>query len=329
MKEINEAYQVLGDETKRKQYNRYGKAGASASGDGGFGQEIEFGDIFDDIFDIFGKGGKKRANNTSTSNEFQVQNGADILINLSLGFKEAVLGTTKKLTLELEKSCSQCKQTGAYSSEHIVICSSCHGSGVVVITQRSLFGNIRTQSTCPNCRGHGLIISKKCEVCHGRKFIKKSEIITVKIPRGIQPGQKLSLRNIGNDGWHGGKRGDIYFEIKIEKHNYFQRKDNDIHVSVPISFLDAILGNSVEIITLEGLEKVKVPTGTQNGDYLILSQRGCYLTINGSQRGSFYIWWQIRLPRKISLETTEVLKRLSESHWNPNKEFIEKNKELL
>ena len=137
------------------------------------------------------------------------------------------------------------------------------------------------------------------------------------------------MRNAGNDGWYGAEKGDIYLEIEVKKHRYFQRKGNDIHVELPISFLDAILGNYVEVITLEGLEKIQVPIGTQNNDYYLIKNRGCYLGIDSSFRGDFHVHFQVVIPKKIGGETREILKRIPQENWNPNQNFIKNNQDIL
>lgn len=331
MQEINEAYDVLGDEQKKKTYDLYGQSSSEATGFnpqdfGGFGGNSS---IFDDIFDIF-TGGRHSSRTTTKKTGEISQKGEDILLNISLSFKESILGTSKKVILELERSCVSCKQTGAYSPNDIKECSNCHGQGVVSMVQQTVLGNIRTQTTCSLCRGRCRIITRKCENCSGRKFIKKRETVQIDFPRGIQPGKRLRMKCLGNDGWYGGERGDIYIETDIKKHRYFQRKDNDIYVSVPISFLDAILGNSVEVITIEGIEKIKIPAGSQNGDHLVLKNRGCYLGVGNYSRGDFYIWLQVMLPKKVKPKTREILEKIEkDTDWHPNQDFIIKNKDII
>jgi molecular chaperone DnaJ len=220
------------------------------------------------------------------------------LTSINLSFKESVLGVKKKVNLELQNSCDACQQTGAASRSDIVECPACQGRGVVNTIQRTVLGAIRTQVDCSRCQGEGKVIKKKCRECGGKKFVTKKETIELNIPRGINPEKKLRYQGIGNDGWYGGERGDIYVAIKVKENSYFQREGDDIHVKLPISFLDAILGSAVEVITLEtrmvegvmeGLEKVRIPAGSQYGDYLILPGRGCYLGVNKTARGDFYI----------------------------------------
>lgn len=330
MKEINQAYEVLSNPEKRGNYDRYGSAEGFAQGP----PESEFGrgeDFFKDIFNTFFGGGddysRQRAH---TGDRTRPQAGSDILVNVSLSFKESVLGVKKKKTLELEKICGVCRQTGAASRSDIIECPTCQGRGIVNTIQRTVLGAIRTQVICSRCQGEGKIVKKKCRECGGKKFVTQAETIELNIPRGINPEKKLRYQGIGNDGWYGGERGDIYVAIKIKENSYFQRKNNDIHVNLPVSFLDAILGSVVEVITLEGLEKISLPVGSQNGDYLTLRSRGCYLGINKSARGDFYIWLQIKLPKKVTLATERILRNIQkETSWNPNQDFIEKNKDII
>ncbi|WNE40558.1 MAG: Chaperone protein DnaJ [Mycoplasmataceae bacterium] len=329
MKEVNQAYETLSDSTKRQNYDRYGSAEGFAQGANGFGRgESVFEDIFSTFFggaesDYFNRGTRSREKN-------HPQTGTDILINVSLTFKESILGVKKKVILELEKSCSSCQQTGAASRNDIIECSVCQGRGVVNTVQRTVLGAIRTQVACSHCQGEGKIIKKKCFECKGRKIVNQKESIEINIPRGINPDKKLRYPGLGNDGWYGGEKGDIYVTVKVKENYYFQRKGDDIHVNLPISFLDAILGNTVELITLEGVEKVSIPTGSQNGDRLILRNRGCYLGVNKSSRGDLWILLQVKLPKKITSGSEAILQTLQkETTWNPNHDFVEKNKDVF
>ena len=287
MKEINQAYAVLIDPEKRQNYDRYGSTNPfGTNSTGGFGQQDSF---FKDIFENFFGGATGYGQKASSESQTKTQAGNDILVDLTLTFKESVLGTKKKVSLELERVCRVCQQTGAFSPSEIVECATCRGRGIVNTIQRTILGTIRSQSNCERCQGSGKIIKKKCRECQGRKFVTQKELVELSIPRGIQPDKRLRYQGLGNDGWYGGEKGDIYLDIKIKNNPYFQRKGSEIHVNLPISFLDAILGNSVEVITLEGIERVSVSPGTQNGDHLFLRNRGCYLGINKSDRGDLYI----------------------------------------
>jgi len=331
MKEINEAYGILSDLKKRKNYDRYGNDDSftqNSNSARGFGGEDDF---FKDIFStFFGRDSRSTRQESYSENSNKRKTGKDVLIELNLTFKDSILGTKKKVSLRLEKSCTVCNQTGAASPMDIYDCSNCQGQGTVNAIQRTILGPIRTQVTCSRCQGNGKIIKKKCGNCGGDKLLLQKEILELTIPRGIQPEKRLRYQGIGNDGWYGGGKGDLYVDIKIKENPYFQRKGNDIHVNLPISFLDAILGNSVEVISLEGIKKISIPAGTQNGDHLILRNYGCYLGVNKNSRGDFYIWMQIKLPKKITIPTEKILSQLQhETNWNPNHEFIEKNKDVI
>jgi molecular chaperone DnaJ len=316
MKDVNEAYKTLSDKGKRSDYDKYGNEGPygdSRFGRGsysrGFGQSESF---FKDVFEsFFGNDGFASSTEKSVKNEELPEDGEDILINLSVNFKESVLGTKKSFFLEVNKACSHCKQTGADSSSDIVKCPSCEGKGYVNAIQRTMLGMIRTQDTCSSCEGRGRKIRKKCSKCGGRKFIQKSEKIELNIPRGVNPERKLRYQGKGNDGLNGGQRGDIYVKLKIQDNKYFKRSANDIHVNLEISFLDAILGNIVEIITLEGVEKIKIDRGCQNDDQIVMNGKGCYIGMNSSSRGNLIAFLKIRLPKKLSPHSERVLTELN------------------
>lgn len=199
MKEINQAYEVLSSPEKRTNYDQYGSAEGFAHGSPNTGFEHSENSFFQDIFDIFGRGNHDRRT-TRSKNKYQTQAGEDILCKLELTFKESVLGTRKKISLNLKKACQGCRQTGAYSPSDIIVCSTCHGQGVTTSIQRTILGVIRTQNTCAKCGGEGKEVKKKCQYCSGEKFVIQKEVIELNIPRGIQPNEKLSYQGIGNDG---------------------------------------------------------------------------------------------------------------------------------
>ncbi|WNE41863.1 MAG: Chaperone protein DnaJ [Mycoplasmataceae bacterium] len=324
--EITNAYEVLSNENSRKKYDLESRGG-SFDGFGGFGGDAS---SFEDIFESFFWGGGRETSSSKKRDSNSPKKGEDILLNVSISFKESVLGVDKKFKIDLLISCSKCSQTGAYSNEYIKNCSPCNGKGVVDVVQRSLFGNIRTQSICSHCQGLGKIISKKCDLCKGSKFTNQQKIIDVKIPKGIKSGQRLRMSSSGNDGLYGAPKGDIFVDIKVKDHKYFQRKGNDIHIQLPISFIDSILGGTVKVITVEGVEDIKIPQGSQFGESVVLKNRGFYSDINSKSRGDFYIWLQIKLPKKIGSETEEIFRKMQEkTSWDPNKNFLEKNKDII
>ena len=340
MKELNQAYEVLSDPEKRKRYDTYGSEDAGFQGFGGGDWSGGFnqggGSFFKDIFENF-FGGRGDSYSTDYSdygnyenNEKVARPGQDILVNLTLSFKESVLGTKKKISISLDRACNYCQQTGADASSGSTICSSCHGRGVREVLQRTVLGSIRTQTTCSLCQGSGKIIKKKCGYCYGKKFIATKEVIDLTIPRGIDPNKRLRYSGKGNDGLYGGSRGDIYVAIKVKENPYFHRKDNDIYVNLKISFLDAILGNKVELLTLEGKEDIQITPGSQNDDRIVLRGKGCYLGVNRETRGNLVVVLKVELPKKITVATEKILRNLQqESSWNPNKAFIEKSQTYL
>jgi len=343
MKEINQAYEVLSDSKKRQNYDRYGSEnparGFDTSGFSGGGRANDF---FEDIMkSFFGADDRYSNQRTQSRDKSWPQAGIDISINVALTFKESVFGAKKNVTLNLQKVCTNCRQSGAHSPSDIQECSSCQGTGTVNAIQRTVLGTIRTQVTCSRCQGEGRKIKKKCEKCKGTKFISKPETIPFVIPIGVKSGERLRYKGIGNDGWYGGERGDIYIIIKVKENPYFQRKGNDIHVNLPISFLDAILGGKVKVITLEtkvengivkGLQEIEIPAGSQHGQCIILPGKGCYTGTSKVGQGDFYIWLQVKFPPKeiLSPSTERMLRDLQETKkWNPNRKFIDENKDIV
>ncbi|CAG8644881.1 4947_t:CDS:2 [Ambispora leptoticha] len=281
MKEINQAYEVLSNPEKRQNYDRYGSAEGFSQGPpgGGFDQG---GDFFKDIIDtFFGGGGDYSRQRTQAGDRTRPQAGSDILINITLSFKESVLGVKKKISLELERACGACQQTGAASRSDIVECPTCQGRGVVNTIQRTVLGAIRTQVTCSRCQGAGKVIKKKCRECGGRKFLTQKETLELNIPRGIQPEKKLRYQGIGND--------------------------------------DAILGGTAEVIVLdpdepEGIKikEISIPRLTQTGTRLIISGLGCYTGINHTTRGDLHIYLQVKLPKEITPTAERMLRNLQQ-----------------
>lgn len=322
--EITNAYETLSNEKSREKYD------SEREGFSGFGNSEGFGDSFEDIFESFFAGTSSRSKRSSKSDADSPRRGEDILFSISVSFKEFVFGTEKSFSLDFLKSCPKCSQTGVDSESDVRTCYSCNGKGFIGIIRRSLFGNIETKSSCPTCKGKGKIISKKCSLCKATKFINEKRTFKIEIPRGIKSGERIVKKSFGNDGIYSSEKGDVYFEINVENHNYFSIKGNDIHVNLPVSFIDMILGDIVKVITVEGLEEVKIPQCSQFGDHVIVRNKGLYTKVNGQTRGDFYVWFQVRLPRRISSETEIILKKMqNNTEWKPNEDFIKKNKNIL
>ena len=250
-KEINEAYEVLSDEQKRKTYDQFGFAGMDgAFGQGGFsGQGFSdfggFEDIFSSFFGGSGFGSSRRASNAPRP-------GQDRYIQIRVDFMDAIMGKTETIPLEVDEQCDHCKGTGAESPSDITTCSRCNGNGYIVTSQQSLFGMVQQQSVCPDCRGTGKRVTRKCRKCGGMGYEHKRIKVDVKIPAGIQSGQQLRIRGKGERGTNGGPNGDLYVEIIVKSHPTFKREGNNINITVPISSLDATLGCKIDVPTVYG-----------------------------------------------------------------------------
>lgn len=328
MNELNEAFSVLGNSESRKKYDYFGE---TQGGEEDFSQDFSgFQDSsffdFEKIFDFF-TGGERSRGSSSTKTQ-----GEDITLEISLTFKEFIFGVVKSVVFKKKKACTYCKQTGAYSTSDIIVCSFCQGRGIINVSQRVGFGGgyARIQKTCDKCFGEGKVIKQKCSFCLGKKLIVVSESINLEIPRGVQLETNYKYPNLGNEGSLGGKKGDLWVNFKIKENPYFQRKNFDIHVIVSISFLDAILGNTVEVVTLEGIEKVSLHSGTQTESLTKLSGRGCYLGVGREGRGDFYIWWRVEVPKVVNEECRRILTNLKDKmDWDSNKDFVKKNRDVI
>lgn len=315
-KEVQEAYDVLYDDKKRQMYDQFGMAafeqGASTGGNGnpfqnggfssqGFG-DVDLGDIFSSFF-----GGGSRQKKQS----FGPQRGDDTLQRIRIPFMDAILGKKVLVPVEYDEKCSKCGGTGAKSPEFIKTCSHCGGKGYIRTQQRTLFGVMEGQQVCPTCGGTGKIISEKCPECGGKghKHIKRD--MEVNIPAGINAGQQIVVRGKGEVGKNGGENGDLYLEIVIIPHAFFKRDGNDIHLNVPISFIDAILGKKIDVPTVYGTVETTIPAGTQPNQIIRLKGRGIKDMRRGTP-GDEYIHVIVKTPTKISKEQKELLEKYQE-----------------
>ena len=304
-KEVQEAYEVLGDETKRQQYDQFGHAAfdqaaggyGGAGSYGGFGgfdaSGFDFGDIFDNIFGG-GFGGSSRNS---------AQQGADRLMRIRLSFEEAVFGCEKDIKLEVNDKCDECNGKGGTGEE---TCSECHGSGTVTKEQRTLFGTFMSKSTCSKCKGKGKTYKDKCSHCHGTGRIVTNKVITVNVPEGVDTGNRLRISGKGEPGINGGPNGDLYLEFVVEKHEYYNRDGDDIYLKVPINITEAVLGTKKEIPTLFGNVMLTIPEGTNTGDKQRIKGKG----IN---KGDMYIIMDVRIPKKISREQKKLFEELEDT----------------
>lgn len=320
-KEASEAYAVLSDPDKRRQYDQFGHAAfeGGAGGAGGFGgfdfNGADFSDIFGDIFgDLFGGGGRRggRANNGPMK-------GSNIRKSIRITFEEAVFGCEKELDLVLKDPCTTCNGTGAKPGTSPETCPKCGGKGQVVYTSQSFFGTVQNVQTCPNCGGSGKVIKEKCTACSGTGYTSSRKKIQVSIPAGIDNGQSVRIREKGEPGVNGGPRGDLLVEVTVSRHPIFQRQDMHIFSTVPISFAQAALGGDVRVPTVDGDVIYTVKPGTKTDTKVRLKGKGVPSLRNSQVRGDHYVTLVIQTPEKLSAEAKEALRKfdlLSENTLN-------------
>ena len=313
-KEVQEAYDILYDDQKRSAYDQFGHAafeqtgGGPAGGNpfGGFsgfsGEDINLGDIFSQFF-----GGGRSSSRRQTG----PIRGDDVLMRLRVDFMDVVNGKDEEIQFDFDDDCPHCHGSGAESPSDVKTCSTCHGRGSVTRQTRSLFGTVNTETVCPDCGGSGKTISKKCSVCggSGTKRIKKTT--KIHIPVGINNGQQIRLQGMGGAGKNGGEHGDLYVEINVKEHPYFKRERNDIHLEVPLDFVDAILGTKIEVPTVYGEMIVTVPEGTQPGQVLRLKGQGIK-DLRTGKPGDQYIHLDIKGPTSLTKKQKEALQAYKE-----------------
>ena len=312
-KEVQEAYDVLYDDNKRATYDQFGHAafeqGNNAGGFGGQGFSGNgFGDInLDDIFSSFFGGGSSRRR----SNKTRASRGEDALMRVKVSFMDAINGKNITLNLTFDEMCDACHGQGGETTT----CTNCGGSGYVIGQRQSFFGMMQTQETCPLCGGKGKIINHRCNKCDGKGYNKVKKSFDVKIPAGINNGQQIRLAGKGSRGHNGGPNGDLYLEIVVEKHRNFERDGNDIHISIPLSFVDAALGTSIEVPTVYGSVELKIPESTQPSQIFKLKGKGVKDMRSGNP-GDQYVHLDIKTPDKLNKKQKELLKEFQSEQGN-------------
>lgn len=335
-KEAAESYEILSDTDKKAQYDRYGHAGVSGSGRGfgGGGMNMEdifsqFGDVFgDDVFGSFFGGGKAR------SSKGRGVRGNNLRVKIKLTFEEIAKGVSKQIKVKKHVSCSTCGGNGAKDKGSFHNCSTCGGIGQVKRVTNTFMGQMQTVTTCPTCNGEGTTITNKCTTCKGDGRGYGEETVSINIPAGVQEGMQLSVPNKGNAGERGGSPGDLIVLIEEEPHKELQRDGIHVAYELYISFPDAIFGKHVEVPTLDGKAKIKIPNGTQGGKIFRLKGKG-FPAVNSYQRGDQLILINVWTPQHLSSEEKSQLEKLNESsNFKPNpdkseKSFLDKMRELF
>lgn len=319
-KEINEAYEILSDADKRAKYDQYGFAAFDPNSgfggfDGGFGGFDDLGDILGSIFGGGfggfggGFGGGQRRNNGP-------RKGENVRVNLTLDFEEAVFGCKKEIPVNMVETCPDCKGTGCAEGTHPETCPDCGGRGTVVRTQRTAMGMMQSTSQCPRCNGRGQVIHTPCPTCKGNGRIRKKKTVSVTIPAGIDNGQTVSLRGLGNEGVNGGAPGDLLVTVTVRAHALFERDGSSILLDLPISYAQAVLGAEVTVPTLTGKVKLTIPEGTDTGTTFRLKGKGVpFLRGNGS--GDQFVTVNIETPKKLNDTQKETLRKFAESMDEP------------
>ena len=306
-KEASEAYAVLSDSEKRRQYDQFGHAafdgGAGGAGAGGFDfSGMDFGDMFGDIFgDFFGGGSRRGASNGPMK-------GANLRTSVRITFEEAVFGCEKEIDMVLKDECTTCGGTGAKPGTSPETCTKCGGKGKVVFSQQSLFGMVQNVQTCPECNGSGKIIKDKCTSCRGTGYTSSRKKIKVSIPAGIDNGQSVRIREKGEPGVNGGPRGDLLVEVIVSSHPIFQRQDMNIFSTAPISFAQAVLGGETRISTVDGDVIYEVKPGTQTDTRIRLKGKGVPSLRNKNIRGDQYVTLVVQVPTSLNAEAKEALR---------------------
>ncbi|WP_241630240.1 molecular chaperone DnaJ [Rosenbergiella nectarea] len=308
-KEVKEAYEILTDDQKRAAYDQYGHAAfeQGGMGGGGFGGGFggggaDFGDIFGDVFgDIFGGGRRQRA-----------ARGSDLRYTMELTLEEAVRGVTKEIRIPTLQECEKCDGSGAKAGSKPQTCSTCQGAGQVQMRQ----GFFAVQQPCPTCQGRGTVIKDPCNACHGHGRVKKSKTLSVKIPAGVDTGDRIRLSGEGEAGEQGAPSGDLYVQVSVKKHAIFEREESNLFCEVPVNFAMAALGGEIEVPTLDGRVKLKIPAETQTGKLFRMRGKGVK-SVRGGAVGDLLCRVVVETPVKLNEKQKQLLQELGESLGGP------------
>ena len=331
-KECQEAYDVLSDANKRKNYDQFGHAAFDQNGGfngysgfngfGGFdsssfnfGEEFDLGDMFERMFGQGFSSGSRSKNRKQT--------GSDVLYKMEISFEDAVFGCKKDITLETTDKCEHCNGKGGFKETK---CPTCHGSGTVTREQNTILGSFVSRTTCPDCKGEGITYKERCSDCKGKGIVKTRKTITITIPRGVDTGSRIRIPGKGESGINGGANGDLYIETVVLNHKVYKRDGNDIYIDLPINIVEATLGTKKEVPTLYGDIILNIPAGSQNGDMHKLKEKGVPY-VNSSKIGDMYVILKVVIPTKLDRKQKELFNELSKT--NLDNDIINKFKKIF
>ena len=337
-KEVNEAYEVLSDSTKRQRYDQFGHAGvdpsygAGAGGAGGFGGGFGGFDVGDIFESFFGGGFGGFGGSTRTRNPNAPIRGNEVNVTIGLAFMEAAKGCKRQIQVQRLEKCETCGGSGSKSGTAPEACPDCGGTGQVKVQQRTPIGVIQTSRTCPKCSGKGKIIKEPCADCHGMGRVRKTRTLEVSVPAGIDDGQTFVLRGQGDQGVNGGPAGDVNIMVTLRPDTLFERDGFDVWCDIPITFSQAVLGDEIVVPTIDGKVKYTVPEGTQSGTVFRLRNKGIPY-VNGRGRGDQYVKVNIEVPRNLNAKQKDALKKFeelsSEKNYEKRKSFFEKLRDAM
>ncbi len=314
-KEVNEAYAILSDPEKKQQYDRFGHA-AFEQGGGGAYQNMDFGDIGDIFSSFFGGFGGFGGGQTQRRNG--PQKGQDLGADIYLTFEEAVFGAKKDVSYQRVVKCSSCGGSGAEKGTKVETCKRCGGRGVVTTVRRVMGMQMQSQDTCPECRGSGKVIETPCKSCKGNGYIRTNKTITITINPGINNGNTICMRGLGNEGKNGGPAGDLYIEVHVKAHKSFVREGNNLYLDLPITVAEAILGAEVDVPTLEGNVKLQIPEGTQNGKVFTMQGKGVPYYNSPQRKGDLIVTVNVEIPKGLSEKQKEHIRAFAEASGEGN-----------
>lgn len=334
-KEVNEAYDILSDQSKKSRYDQFGHAGTDPSYGGGpggysyysdnpFGADFDLGDIFGSFFGGFGGARNSRYDGP--------RRGADVEVSLNISFLEAAKGCTKKVSYENIDTCSKCNGSGAKNGTSPRTCSACSGRGQTVVSQRTPFGTMQTTRTCDRCGGAGKVIETPCEHCAGKGRVRSRKEIEVNVPAGVNNKQILNVSGRGNAGKNGAESGDLHIYINVESHPVFERKDYDVWCEVPITFSQAALGANIVVPTIDGKVEYQIHKGTQNGDIFKLKGKGIP-KLHGRGNGDQFVKVHIEVPKSLTMSQEKALREfeetLTEKNYQRRRSFFDRIRGLF